>query len=84
VYEGNKAMECPLCHAAVAFDGFVLTKALAGQVSAKRELRLAALWARNQSQCLADYLQTNEGRAFAAFWSQTEVETADQQAAGQG
>ena len=83
VFVGNKAMECPRCQAAVAFDGFVVTKAQTSQPAAKRELRVAALWARNQNQSLADYLKTNEGQAYVGFWSQAEIEAADQHAAAQ-
>src|SRR5215510_7957609 len=58
IFAGNKAMECPFCRAGAAFDGFVLAKAPSGRVSARRELRVAALWARNQNQSLAEYLKT--------------------------
>jgi hypothetical protein len=83
IYAGNKAMQCPVCHAGVAFDGFVLTKAPAGQAAVLRELLIAARWARIQNKSLADYLKTSEGQPFMAFWTEPEVATADQQAAAQ-
>ena len=80
VYAGKKTMECPLCHAGVAFDGFVLTKARADQAMVRRKLHIAAQWARIQNKSLADYLRTTEGQPFKAFWTEPEVDAADQQA----
>ena len=80
IFAGNKAMECPLCHAGVGFDGFVVTK-LENRVVAVRDIGKAALWARNQNRSLHDYLQTDEGRPFASSWSEAQIESADRAAA---
>ena len=80
---GRRAMQCPLCLAGVAFDGFVVSQAPADRALARRAIRQAARWARNQNVNLHDYLVTTEGCSFTGFWSDAEVETADQEAAAE-
>lgn len=83
IVTGHKAMECPFCHAGVAFDGFVVSQAPVNRALARRNIRQAARWARNQNVSLRDYLGTAEGHPFAGFWSNAEVDNADQEAASQ-
>ena len=81
IVTGRKAMECPLCLAAVAFDGFSVTKAEPERAVAKRDAGQAARWARNQNNSLREYLQTREGEPYSKFWSDAEVASADTRAA---
>jgi hypothetical protein len=81
IVAGHKALECPVCHAGVAFDGFVVSKAPSDRVVVGRDIRQAARWARNQNVSLRDYLGTAEGHSFAGFWSDADVEKADQETA---
>lgn len=83
IYDGISAMECPLCRAGVAFDGFAVSEASAGLVPAKRDVAKAAHWARNQNKSLRDYLKTQEGQAYVQFWTDDELDAADQQAASE-
>jgi len=78
IFAGKKTMECPLCRAGVRFDGFVVTKGESAQILAKRDLRQAARWARSQNKSLRDYLKTREGKLYINFWSESEVELADE------
>ena len=75
IIAGEKAMQCPLCGAGVAFDGFTVTNS--EQVVAQRNIRQAACWARLQNKSLSDYLETREGQPYSAFWSEAEVRSAD-------
>src|SRR5687767_5636737 len=68
IIAGRKTMECPLCRAGVAFDGFDLTTAGDDRPTAVRDIEQAARWARNQSSTLAHYVQTREGMPFANIW----------------
>jgi len=74
-------MQCPLCSAGVAFDGFTVTKS--EEVVAQRNIRQAARWARLQNKSLSDYLQTREGQPYSEFWSEAEVRSADNLAAAE-
>jgi len=81
IFSGKKTMKCPLCHSGVAFDGFTVTKVETERPSAERDIWKAARWARILNKSLQEYLETSEGRPYAAFWTQDQIEAADQQAA---
>jgi hypothetical protein len=81
IMAGAKAMQCPLCSEGVGFDGFAVSRS--EQQMAERSIQQAARWARIQNQSLMQYLQTTEGRPFAAFWSHAEVLAADNSAAAE-
>jgi hypothetical protein len=81
IFAGNKLMECPVCWAGVAFDGFSVTKSDSQGPIAKRDVRKAARWARKQNKSLRDYLQTREGDAYTKGWTAAEIDAADNQAA---
>jgi len=83
IVAGSKAMECPVCRAGVAFDGFIVSQAPPDRALAHRDIRQAARWARNQNVSLREYLGTTEGRLLAGFWSDAEIEQADQEAVAQ-
>jgi hypothetical protein len=83
IFACDKAMECPSCRGGVAFDGFLLTVAGPQRPLVRRSLQQAARWARNQSNNLHDYRQTNEGKRFAGHWSDADVNAADAEAARQ-
>src|SRR5438445_4695278 len=80
IFSGKKTMECPLCHRGVAFDGFAVTKGEPETATAKRDILKAARWARILNKSLREYLQTNEGRPYATFWQEGQIEAADKQA----
>jgi sarcosine oxidase delta subunit len=83
VFSGKKVMECPLCGAGVAFDGFTVMAADPELVTVKRDLWQAARWARNQDKSLQEYLQTREGEPYLKIWSVAEVDAADKRAAAE-
>ncbi len=81
IVAGRRAMECPFCHAGVAFDGFTVTQAASDRSLARRDIRQAARWAQNLNMSLRNYLGTTEGLPFTGFWSDADVQIADQEAA---
>jgi hypothetical protein len=52
IFAGKKAMECPLCRAGVAFDGFTVIKPEFRRAFAERNVGHAARWAGNQNKSL--------------------------------
>ena len=83
IYKGAAAMECPVCLAGVMFVGGYLPLAACPEGSAvervKRDVVKAATWnvLCNVGTALAKYLTTAEGRPYANYWSQDEVNQAD-------
>ncbi len=83
IFGGKQTMECPWCHAGVAFDGFTVSKVESEGAAARRDLLKAARWARNQNKSLQEYLETNEGEPYQKFWTESQVQAADKQAAAE-
>ena len=81
IFSGKKTMKYPFCHSGVAFDGFTVSVVGSEHASAERDIWKAARWARILSKSLREYLQTDEGRPYAAFWTEDQIAAADKRAA---
>jgi hypothetical protein len=85
IYRGAAGMECPLCGALAMYASAstpLIQPPVGSQVRrAKRDVVKAALWARNNNNMSLDnYLATVDGRPYRNYWTDSEVQQADQQA----